>query len=130
MSDCKKCNVICVDCMHHAPRSNKCHEFPIKEMNCIDGTTDCDYDLCINHNKNGNCKKFFLDEERQLKRKTIEYLDKYYWARSSHWGAHEDRGGDILHMISELKDVLEDYDRAVKPFCYADRYKRKKCRCE
>jgi len=104
---CNKCAVLCIHCknMYKDDGDMYCHEFFDTEHSCVDDT-DCHiHHKCIEHNKDGNCKKYVEDKSILYKEKLLNILNKnnYSYDYMSCYYIHDDIA---LALINDLKRVL------------------------
>lgn len=127
-----KCKALCLECENmreYIEGEYTCVEFPIKKMNCVDGTSSCEYDLCVNHNEKGDCNKYRTDKERIQTQKLIKSLHEYYGEKSSYPDSFRGRDGRILRLIGELGNSLKNKYYSPRPLCYGGKDKRRKHKC-
>ncbi len=107
-----KCKNLCITCEHVIEETGtldikyyKCDKSMKLITNCVDGEKKEVYKYCEEINENGNCPKWKLDEDKDLKNRLINILNEYKQRFFN--GCSDDYYPSITkHLLDQLKDSL------------------------
>lgn len=105
MTNCKKCKVICANCIHHLIDDDKldvCLSDANEETNCITGKYEKQYAACIHKNPDGQCKEYEENKSIILKNKIIDLIEKYI--------ENENTISCYCYSCGRYNDITTEYD--------------------